>query len=127
MACETSPPPDELTGPALSAYAKECGKEAAISYVVSETGIDPRKYLKGGEPDWTAIGGTVATYELGAPIDPNVMNPDGTINYDVVAKDAGSIAAVAVCTAYGAGAAAPLCGIVGGAVGEGAYELGKAL
>ena len=128
MECETTPPPDDLTGPSLSAYAKACGKDVAMKYVVSETGIDPSKYLKNGtEPDWTAIGGAVATYELGAPIDPNVMNPDGTINYDTVAKDAGSIAAVAVCTAYGAGAAAPLCGVIGGAIGEGAYELGKAL
>lgn len=117
--------PADLSGPALKAYAASCGQDAAIAYVKTEVGVDPTKFIKNGQVNWNEVGGAIITYETGAPIDANVFEADGSLNYRVIVKDAGSIAAAAVCTAYGLGAVAPICGVVGGALGQALYDLGK--
>jgi len=127
--------PPDLSGGALKAYATKCGEDVAAAYVAQETGIDPRTIVKGGKIDWIAVGGAVASYELGGPVDPKVWNPDGSPNWNTIVKDAGAIGAAAFCTAYGAGAAAPVCGAIGGEVatilydqaGKPLYDAGKAI
>lgn len=118
--------PDDLSGDALKAYALRCGEEVAYQQVIEQTGIDPRLYIKDGKIDWVAVGVGIAEYETGVDLDPSLFNEDGSVNWRTVIKNAGAIGASAFCTAYGAGAVAPVCSWVGGIAAGVLYdELGR--
>lgn len=111
----------------LKAYAQECGEEKALQQLTAQ-GIDVSKIkrLANGEIDWRDGASAVASYELGTNVDVREMvDDDNNIRWDKVAETAGSVAAAAVCTAYGAGAAAPVCGFVGGKLGGAIYKVGS--
>jgi len=119
--------PANLSGPELQAYALRCGQDAAAAYVKEQTGIDARKYIKDGKPDWAAVGGAVAKEYFGTSVDFHQMfNDDGSVNYRDITGQVAGIAAAAVCTAYGAGAAASVCGWLGSTVGKALYDVGEA-
>lgn len=110
----------------LKAYAQECGEEKALQQLTSQ-GIDVArlKRLASGEIDWRDGASAVASYELGTNIDVREMvDDDNNIRWDKVAEAAGAVSAAAICTAYGAGSAAPVCGFVGGKLGGAIYNVG---
>lgn len=110
----------------LKAYAQACGEEKALQQLTSQ-GVDVAKIkrLANGDVDWRDAASATATYEFGTNVDVReFIDDDNNIRWDKVAEAAGSVAAAAACTAYGAGAAAPVCGFVGGKLGGTLYAVG---
>jgi len=120
--------PIALTSSELSEYAKNCGTDVAVQYVVEQTGIDPRDCVKDGSPDW--IGCSKSAMQAYTGVDPDdllgLVDEDGNIDWQSAVELAGSIGAVALCTAYGLGAAAAICGKVGGAIAGALAKVGAA-
>ena len=95
------------------------------SAVAKKNGI-PIVLHDDGSPDWKGTAEATITLETGGvSIDVGIVNDDGSMNYDVIAYDAGSIGAAAVCTGLGAGIVAPVCSWVGGQIGVALYEGAK--
>lgn len=110
----------------LKAYAQACGEEKALQQLTSQ-GVDVAKIkrLANGDVDWRDAASATASYEFGTNIDVReFVDDDNNIRWDKVAEAAGSVAAAAACTAYGAGSAAPVCGFVGGKLGGALYTVG---
>ncbi len=123
--------PADTSEAGLKSYALACGEQAAVQEVLQLTGYDASHDIgPDGKVNWAkvalGIGGKVATDATGVPVNvTNILNADGSINARNIVKDVAGIAAAALCTAYGAGAAAPICSFVGGVVGGALYDLGK--
>lgn len=111
----------------LKAYAQACGEEKALQQLTSQ-GVDTAKIkrLANGDVDWRDGASVVATYELGTNVDVReLIDDENNIRWDKVAETAGAAGAAAACAAYGAGAAAPVCGAVGGKLGAAIYKVGS--
>lgn len=80
-----------------------------------------------GSPNWQGTAQGIIASETGVSVDLAVVNPDGSVKWEVVAEDAGSIGGAAVCTGVGAGVAAPVCSFAGGKLGGALYQIGAAV
>jgi hypothetical protein len=118
--------PIGLTKSELERYAKECGTEKACQYVSKQTGIDVSGWCKGDLTDWKAVSKNAFTYYTGVNADDalGLIDSDGNIDFKSGFQLGGSIAAAAVCTAYGLSAVAPICGKLGSYIGGVIYEIG---
>lgn len=121
------PPPTALDKHTLSEYAKKCGKKAAAEWVKKETGVEVGECLNENAKDVPECVANNYSITL------DIVNEDGSVNWENVAHDAGAVGGIAVCIAMGASAAAlPLCAKLGSivadltvALGKAAYEIGS--
>lgn len=124
---EKCPPPTALDKHTLKAYAEKCGKQVAIEWVEKETGVKVGKCAQEAPKDIPECVANNYSVSL------DLVNDDGSVNWENVAHDAGAVGGIAVCVAMGASAAAlPLCAKIGGvladitvALGKTAYEIGS--
>jgi len=126
--CDDTALPEGLTSEELKDYAKRCGKDAAMAYVKEQTGVDVSACVSsdGSDVDWTCAAKQGIGAYTGIPVDDlDIFDEDGNIDFEASFRLAGEIAAVAVCTAYGAGAAAPICGAIGGRIGGIVYSIAQ--
>lgn len=118
--------PELINGQSLRSQAEKCGKEALSKELIDMYGINPTDYITSdGKPDWEKIASAVISYETGVPTEVKLFNEKGEFDWKEVAGTAGGVAAAAVCTAYGAGAVAPLCSAVGNVLGKAFYDVGS--
>ncbi len=119
--------PVGLTKSELERHAQKCGSDAALRYIKDETGIDVSQYTKDGKPDWGACAKALFERYTGVSTgDVEILTEDGDVNYEGICEIAGTVVASAVCTAVGAGAIAPLCGLAGSVLGKVVYNLASA-
>lgn len=115
------PPPTALDSHTLEAYAAQCGKQVALEWVETQTGVKIGNCYKENPK---VIPGCVSQ-NYGITLD--LVNADGSINWDNVAHDSGAVGGICVCAATGVGAiAAPICGKIGGELADITVALTKA-
>lgn len=121
--------PIGLTKSELERYAKECGSEKTCQYVSQQLGTDITGWCKGDLTDWKTVAKGAFTYYTGVNADDvlGLIDSDGNIDFKSGFKLGGSVAAAAVCTAYGLGFIAPVCGKVGSFIGGIIYDVGGVL
>lgn len=114
--------PTAIDKETLSAYAEKCGKDVALKWASKELGVEVGSCAKEAAKD---VPECVAN-NYGITFD--VINKDGSINWDNVVRDAGAVGGIIVCAATGVGAAGlPLCGKLGAELAKAFVDMGKAI
>lgn len=112
--------PNGLSEETVTEYATRCGKEAAAKWIEAETGVAIGACAQ--EDDGGQMAECVAN-NYGITLD---VYEDGEIKWDAVSQDAGAVGGIVVCVASGVGAAGlPLCGQIGGKLGQYAYVMAE--
>lgn len=115
------PPPTALDSHTLEVYAEQCGKQVALEWVEDQTGVKIGSCYKEDTKDIPEC----VSQNYGITL--NIVNEDGSINWDNVAHDSGAIGGICVCAATGIGGlAAPICGKIGGELADITVALAKA-
>lgn len=109
----------------LQKYAERCGTDLALQWVSKQTGVD----VKGCGGKGAKAAAECVANNYGATVD--LINKDGSINWDNVVQDAGAVAGILVCAAVHAEVAATLCGKIGAQIATAlatlAVDAGKAI
>ncbi len=123
--CDDTNLPSGLTKEELEDYAKRCGRDAAVAYLKEQTGVDVTGCVStNADVDWECAAKAGISAYTGVSVDSlDIFDENGNIDFEASFELAGEIAAVAICTAYGAGAAAPICGAIGGRIGSVVYDI----
>lgn len=115
-------PPTTLDKETLALYAEKCGKDVALKWATKELGVDVGSCAKSPVKE---IPECVAN-NYGITFD--LVNKDGSVNWNNVVRDSGAVGGIIVCAATGAGAATlPLCGKLGAELAQAFVDLGKAI